>query len=94
MSPRCASFPRSPPGKTPVEILEERRAADELNHNLDLEIRTLKKALEDKAEPIKKKIIAERAEAIAAGRFGRISKNWRTPSRRPQRSSEVPGGEV
>jgi mono/diheme cytochrome c family protein len=57
-------LPYVPEGKTPVEILDERRAAEELNHNLDLSIRTLKKGLEEKAAPIKKKIIAERLKQL------------------------------
>jgi hypothetical protein len=65
--PTLRFLPYVSPGKTTVEILEERRAADELNHNLDLEIQTLKKALEDKAEPIKKKIIAERLKQLPQG---------------------------
>jgi hypothetical protein len=60
-------LPFVPPGETPVQVLEERRAADELNHNLDLEIRTLKKALEEKAGPIKKKVIAERLKPLPQG---------------------------
>jgi mono/diheme cytochrome c family protein len=62
--PTLRFLPYVPAGKTPVEILEERRAAEELNHNLDLEIRTLKKALDTKAEPLKKKIIAERLKQL------------------------------
>lgn len=65
--PTLRYLPYVPPGKTPVEILEERRAADELNHNLDLEILTLKKALDDKAGPIKKRIIAERLKQLPQG---------------------------
>jgi len=53
-------LPYIPPGETPVEILEAQHAADEYNHNLDLEILTLKKALEEKAKPVKKKIIDQR----------------------------------
>ncbi len=53
-------LPYIPPGETPVQILEERHAADEYNHNLELEILTLKKALEEKAKPLKKKIIDQR----------------------------------
>jgi hypothetical protein len=60
-------LPYVPPGKTPVQILEERRAAEELNHNLDLEIRKLKKALDGKAGPIQKKIVGERLKQLPPG---------------------------
>jgi mono/diheme cytochrome c family protein len=57
-------LPFVPPGKTPVEILEERRVAEESNHNLDLAIRAMKKGLEEKAGPIKKKIVADRLKQL------------------------------
>ncbi len=59
-APALRFLPYIPPGETPVQILEEQQAAEALNHNLDLEIRTLKKALEEKAAPIKKKIVEQR----------------------------------
>jgi mono/diheme cytochrome c family protein len=60
-------LPYVPAGKTPVEILEEQRAASELNHNLDLEIRLLKKALDEKAESAKKKIVSDRLNQLPQG---------------------------
>jgi hypothetical protein len=63
-APLLRYLPYVPPGKTAVEILEERRVAEELNHNLDLAMRTLKKGLEEKAAPIKKKIIAARLKQL------------------------------
>jgi|SRR5579871_1909651 len=60
-------LPYVPPGVSAVEVLEQQRAAEELNHNLDLEIRLLKKALDEKAEPAKKKIVADRLKQLPAG---------------------------
>ena len=59
-APALRFLPYIPSGETPVQILEEQQAAEALNHNLDLEIRTLKKALEEKAAPLKKKILEQR----------------------------------
>ncbi len=66
-APTLRYLPYIPAGKTPVEVMDEQRAADEWNHNLDLEIRSLKKALEEKAGPIEKKIIAERLKPLLPG---------------------------
>jgi mono/diheme cytochrome c family protein len=66
-APVLRFLPFIPPNATPVEILEQRRAAEELNHNLDLEIRTLKKGLEEKAAPVKKRIIDQRLAQLPAG---------------------------
>lgn len=53
-------LPYVPPGATTVQILEARREADELNHNLSLQILNLKTALDEKSGPLKKKIVAAR----------------------------------
>jgi mono/diheme cytochrome c family protein len=84
--PTLRYLPYVPAGKTTVEILEERRAADELNHNLDLQIRTLKKALDTKAEPIKKKIIAERLKLLPRGLREDLEK---LEDAKPEERSEV-----
>src|SRR5262249_54763157 len=65
---------------TPVEILEQQRAADELKRNLDIEILTLKKALDEKAAPIKKKIIEQRLAQLPTGLQEDLKKLQDTPA--------------
>ena len=69
-----------------VQILEEQQTAETLNHNLDLEIRTLKKALEEKAAPIKKNVVSS---ALLSYRrhSARISRNCRTRPLKPEQKS-------
>jgi mono/diheme cytochrome c family protein len=79
-APTLRFLPEIPPGETPVQIMEERQAAEALNHNLDLEIRTLKKALEEKAAPITKKIVEQRLASLPAGIREDLQKLQDTPA--------------
>ena len=79
-APTLRFLPYIPPGRTPVEILEGQREAEELNHNLDLEIRLLKKALEEKAAPIKKMIIDRRLAQLPQGLREDLKKLQDTPA--------------
>ncbi len=73
-------LPAIAPGETPVQILEEQQTAETLNHNLDLEIRTLKKALEEKAAPIKKNIVEQRLAQLPSALREDLQKLQDTPS--------------
>ena len=73
-------LPYIPPGETPVQIMEERQAAETFNHNLDLEIRTLKKALEEKSAPIKKKIVEQRLAHLPPALREDLQKLQETPA--------------
>jgi mono/diheme cytochrome c family protein len=79
-APTLRFLPYIPAGETPVQILEEQQAAEALNHNLDLEIRSLKKALEEKAAPIKKKIVEQRLALLPATLREDLQKVQETPA--------------
>src|SRR5579863_8627785 len=79
-APALRFLPYIPPGETPVQILEERQAAEAWNHNLDLEIHTLKKALEEKAAPIKKKIVEQRLAQLPPALRDDLRKLQDTPA--------------
>jgi mono/diheme cytochrome c family protein len=79
-APTLRFLPYIAPGVTPVELMEQRRAAEELNHNLDLEILTLKKGLEEKAGPIRKKILDQRLAQLPPGLREDLQKLQETPA--------------
>ena len=55
-------LPYITPGATPAQLMEEQQERETYNGKLDREIETLKAELEQKAEPIKKKLLDQRLE--------------------------------
>ena len=77
--PTLRFLPYIPPGVTPVELMEQRRAAEELNHNLDLEIRTLKKRSRRKSRTDKEEDSGAEAGTAADLGCGMTCKNCKRP---------------
>ena len=93
-APVLRFLPYIPPNATPVEILEQRRAAEELNHNLDLEIRDPEKGPGGEGCAGKETHHRPETRAVARGHPRRLEETAGDAGRQPHRSSKIPGGEV
>src|SRR5579863_6914981 len=79
-------LPYIEPGKTPWQLLEQQKERETRNGELDLEIERLKAALEQKAEPIRKKILDQRLSQLPKT----LSEDLRkTVDTRPEQHTEL-----
>jgi hypothetical protein len=73
-------LPYITPGATPVELMEEQKEREAQNRELDREIEALKAALQQKAEPIKEKLLNQKLGSFPASLREDLRKMLVTPA--------------
>jgi mono/diheme cytochrome c family protein len=79
-------LPYITPGATPVQLMEQQQAREMHDSELDAQIEKLKAALEEKAAPLKKKILDQRMAQLPQGLRDDLRKTLDTPA---EQRSEV-----